>query len=126
MLADILKNLDSDYAASYAEDLEKTDSAGNTADKRLDMYTPLYYLLESEDGYGCSTPAKYWRIRSGIAQSDTSLTTEVNLALALENYSGVEAVDFATVWGQQHVKAERTGDSDTNFINWVKDCLSGK
>lgn len=126
VLADILKNLNSDDAASYAEDLEKTDSVGNTASQRLDMYTPLYYLLESEEGYGSSTPAKYWRIRSGIAQSDTSVTTEVNLALALKNYSGVEDVDFATVWGQQHVKAERTGDSDTNFINWVKDCVSAK
>ena len=85
--------------------------------------TPLYYLLESEEGCGTSTPAKYWRIRTGIAQSDTSLTTEVNLALALENYNGVESVDFATVWGQQHVKAERTGNSRANFIEWVNGCM---
>lgn len=31
-------------------------------------------------GYGTSTVAKYRRIRTGIEQSDTSLTTEVNLA----------------------------------------------
>jgi hypothetical protein len=43
----------------------------------------------------------------------------MNLALALENYDGVEDVEFTTVWGQAHVKAERTGDSDTNFIAWV-------
>ena len=66
--------------------------------------------------------AAYWRIRTGIAQSDTSLTTEVNLALALEQYDGVKDVDFATVWGQKHVKAERSGDSDTNFIEWVHTC----
>lgn len=108
MLADILKELESSYASDFEEDMQKTDIAGYTAAKRLNMYTPLYYLLESEDGYGTSTPAQHWRIRTGIAQSDISLTTEVNLALALQNYDGVESVDFATVWGQQHVKAERT------------------
>lgn len=124
VLAEILNNLGNDYASDFAADLQKTDALGYTAEQRLNMYTPLYYLLDSEEGYGTSSPAKFWRIRTGIAQSDTSLTTEVNLALALENYSGVEAVDFATVWGQQHVKAERTGSSTTNFIEWVNECMS--
>ena len=123
VLAEILNDLGNDYASDFASDLQKTDALGYTAEQRLNMYTPLYYLLDSEEGYGTSTPAKYWRIRTGIAQSDTSLTTEVNLALALENYSGVESVDFATVWGQQHVKAERTGNSTTNFIEWVNGCM---
>ena len=48
------------------------------------MYTPLYYLPESSEGYETSTVAKYWRIRTGIAQSDCALSTEINLALALE------------------------------------------
>ena len=87
------------------------------------MYTPLYYLLESQEGYGTSTVAKYWRIRTGINQGDTSLTTEVNLALALEYYDGVESVDFETVWGQGHTEAERTGDSTSNFIEWVNSCM---
>lgn len=123
ILAEILNDLGNEYASDYDADLQKTDALGYTAEQRLNMYTPLYYLLESEDGYGASTPAKHWRIRTGIAQSDTSLTTEVNLALALENYNGVESVDFATVWGQQHVKAERTGSSTTNFIEWVNECM---
>lgn len=123
LLADILKKLESSYASDFEEDLQKTDAVGYTAAQRLNMYTPLYYLLESQDGYRTSTPAKHWRIRTGIAQSDTSLTTEVNLALALRNYDGVESVDFATVWGQQHVKAERTGDSTANFIAWVNECM---
>jgi len=122
-LADILEGLGSDYASAYVEDLEKTDSVGNTVDTRLDMYTPLYYLLESEDGYGTSTVAKYWRIRTGINQSDCALSTEVNLALALENYDGVSDVDFETVWGQGHTQAERTGSSSDNFIEWVNECM---
>lgn len=64
--------------------------------------------------------ASYWRIRTGINQSDTALSTEVNLALALGAYGA--DVDFETVWGQAHVEAERTGDSTTNFIAWVVEC----
>ena len=124
MLSGILDELNNEYAPDFTVDLQKTDSAGYTVGQRLNMYSPLYYLLESEEGYGTSAPAKYWRIRSGIAQSDTSLTTEVNLALALQNYDGVESVDFAAVWGQQHVKAERIGSSTENFISWVKVCLA--
>ena len=85
------------------------------------MYNPLYYLSGYYGGYQKSTVADYWRIRTGIAQSDTSLTTEVNLMLALKNYGA--DVDFATIWGEGHTMAESTGDSTTNFIEWVNKCL---
>ena len=123
MLAAILDTLGNEAAADYAEDLVKADSEGNTAETRLAMYTPLYYLLETSEGYETSEVAKYWRIRTGIAQSDTSLTTEVNLALALENYDGVEDVDFETVWGEGHTQAERSGNAASNFIEWVNECM---
>ena len=122
-LSDILTELGSDYASAYAEDLTKTDSAGNTAETRLNMYTPLYYLLPSEEGYGSGSVAQFWRIRTGINQRDCALSTELNLALALENYDGVESVDFETVWGQGHTMAERTGDSTSNFVAWVNECM---
>ncbi|MBR0420397.1 MAG: hypothetical protein IJI66_14640 [Erysipelotrichaceae bacterium] len=121
-LAQILSDLNSEYADDYASDLTKTDSVGNTVDVRLNMYTPLYYLLESSDGYQTSTVAKYWRIRTGINQGDCALSTEVNLSLALENYDSVDSVDFETVWGQGHTQAERTGNSTDNFIEWVEEC----
>ena len=122
ILAGILSDLGNEYADEYASDLAKTDSVGNSVDVRLDMYTPLYYLLESSDGYGDSTVAKYWRIRTGINQGDCALSTEMNLALALENTDSVESVDFETVWGQGHTQAERSGNSSDNFIAWVKEC----
>ena len=125
-LASILEDLGSEYAASYAADLEKQDSAGNTVDYRVKMYTPLYYLLESSEGYQTSTVAKYWRIRTGIAQGDCALSTEMNLALALQNYEGVESVDFETIWGAGHTQAERTGNSTENFIAWVHECMAGQ
>ena len=123
-LADILNALGSDYAADYAEDLARQDSAGNTVDYRVKMYTPLYYLLESSEGYQESTVAKYWRIRTGIAQGDCALSTEMNLALALENDERVESVDFETIWGAGHTQAERSGNSTDNFIAWVNACLA--
>lgn len=109
-----------DYEAEFTADLERTDALGSSVEDRVNMYTPLYYLCDFYDGYGTANVATYWRIRSGINQSDTALSTEVNLALALENYGA--QVDFATVWGQAHVEAERTGDSTTNFIAWVVEC----
>lgn len=109
-----------EYGEAYKSDLALIDGLGNSVEYRLNMYSPLYYLSKYYEGYGTANVAAHWRIRSGINQSDTALSTEVNLALALENY-GV-AVDFATVWGQAHVEAERTGDSTANFIAWVVEC----
>lgn len=109
-----------DREAAFAADLARTDALGNSAEYRVNMYTPLYYLCGYYDGYGTANVASHWRIRSGINQGDTALSTEVNLALALENYGA--DVDFETVWGQAHVEAERTGDSTSNFIAWVVEC----
>lgn len=121
VMADLLKNNEK-YGQTYQEDLKKKDALGNTVDYRANMYNPMYYLCNYYKGYQTSTVAKYWRIRTGINQGDTALSTEVNLALALNNYKNTE-VDFETVWGQAHVEAERTGDSSSNFIAWVNDCV---
>jgi hypothetical protein len=93
------------------------------------MYTPLYYLLDnstyySGGGSGTSDVASYWRIRTGIDQGDTSLGTETNLALALQNHSGVKSVDFETIWGLGHTEAEDTGSASDNFISWVESCMN--
>lgn len=122
-MASVLEELGSSYAADYADDLSKTDSLGTSVQTRVNMYTPLYYLLGSSEGYGTSEPAKHWRIRTGIEQGDTALTTELNLALALQADARVDSVDFATVWGLGHTQAERTGSAADNFIAWVADCL---
>ncbi len=111
------------YGAEYAEDLTALDSLGTDMQTRINMYNPMYYLCEAYDGYQTSTVATYWRIRSGIEQGDTALTTEVNLALALEQYGDLD-VDFETVWAQAHTQAERTGSASEQFIAWVNECLS--
>lgn len=121
IMAELLQG--TDYATDFASDLETKDVLGNSIEYRMNMYNPMYYLDDYYEGYQTSEIAKYWRIRSGINQGDTALTTEVNLALALEA-CGAD-VDFATVWGQAHVEAELNGDSTGNFISWVKECCKG-
>ena len=86
------------------------------------MYSPLYYLMSGSEGYQSSTVAQFFRINSGLWQSDTAVTSEANLAQALENYGS--DVEFTTVWGLKHTKAERTGDSTTNYIAWVNECVA--
>ncbi|MCM1225046.1 MAG: tannase [Lachnospiraceae bacterium] len=110
-----------DYESAFSEDMEKTDSLGNTAGYRVNMYNPMYYLCDYYEGVGTANVAKYFRIRTGIEQGDTALCTEINLALALEAYGS--EVDFETVWGEGHTQAERTGESEGNFITWVNECL---
>ena len=110
-----------DHAASTWEtDFATTDEVGGDAASREQMYEPLYYLLKSQGGQGSSRVAPNWRIRTGITQGDAASTVEINLALALQAL-GDTKVDFATVWGQGHTMAERTGDGTDNFIAWVKE-----
>ena len=119
-----LENWDDTFVTDFETDLASTDSLGTPVQTRVDMYNPMYFLCDYYKGAGTSTPAKFWRIRTGAFQSDTALTVEANLALALSNNANVKSVDFATVWGMKHVMAERTGDSTTNFIAWVNECAA--
>lgn len=109
-------------AAAYTTDFATTDSVGVDVPTRSNMYNPMYYLSRQYQGYNSTKRAKHWRIRTGIMQGDTANTTEINLALALQALG--EEVDFATVWGQAHTMAERTGDAATNFIAWVKQSVA--
>lgn len=112
------------YVEEYSSDLNEVDKLGNSIEERMNMYNPMYYISDYYDGYETSNVAKYWRIHTGIEQGDTALTVEANLALALEQYEGVEDVEFETVWGQGHTMAERNGNSTENFIEWVNECVN--
>lgn len=114
----------SDYADDYSNDLKKTDSLNTSMQTRVNMYNPMYYLCDYYDGAGSSDVAKYWRINTGIEQGDTSQCVDVNLYLGVLGKVGSENVEFSTIWGQGHTQAERTGDSTSNFINWVNKCLN--
>jgi hypothetical protein len=111
-----------DYRSDFTSDLALKDKLGTLNATRVDLYNPLYYLLPYYQGNGTSKIAPHWRIRTGITQSDTALSTEANLALALQQNSAVQDVDFATVWEKAHVMAERNGSANDNFISWVESC----
>ncbi len=104
----------------YINEIDNTDNLSIPSPIRQMMYDPMTYLVYDKNVKQPSTLAKHWRIRSGIFQSDTSLNTELNLALALKARPDVDSVDFETVWEQKHTKAERTGNSTDNFIFWVE------
>ena len=121
-----MKSWKASVLEAYEIDLTQTDDLGTDSQIRQNMYNPMYYVSDAYEGYGTSTVAPYWRIRSGIEQGDTALCTELNLALALEYCENVADVDFEMVWGKGHTTAERTGSSTTNFIEWVNECMEGK
>jgi len=130
-LAELVNTYASSYYSSFTSDLASTnvDAVGKDVETRLMMYTPLYYLVNNSTYYdgggeGSSDVAPFWRIRSGIKQEDTALSTEINLALALEARDDVQSVDFETIWNQGHTEAEDTGDASSNFIEWVNECVS--
>lgn len=123
-LAEIVGIYAPQYKSDFDADLTMVDQFGKDLDTRIAMYTPMYYLLSNNTYYpgggaGSSTVAPHWRIRTGIKQGDTSLCTEINLALALQAY-GITDVDFETIWGQGHAQAEDEGDATDNFIEWVE------
>ena len=127
-LAEIIGTYAPSYKSDFDTDLAKIDKFGKDLDTRIAMYTPMYYLLGNSTYYagggkGSSSVAQHWRIRTGIKQGDTSLCTEINLALALRAY-GIEDVDFETIWGQGHTQAEDSGDATDNFIEWVQQCVA--
>ncbi len=127
-LAEIVGIYAPSYKSDFDTDLAKVDKYGNDVDTRVAMYTPMYYLLNNNKYYegggkGASDVASHWRIRTGIKQGDTSLCTEINLALALRAY-GIEDVDFETIWNQGHTQAEDSGDGTDNFIAWVEQCCA--
>lgn len=86
---------------------EHSEADGELADSRLiKMMNPLSYI-------GVADTAKYWRIRHGVYDRDTSLAIPVILAAFLMN-KGYH-VDFALPWGLPH-----SGDYDMEeLFGWI-------
>lgn len=115
---------DKKYVTEWGDDVAKEDALGTTVTTRVNMLNPLYFLSGGYDGFGTAGVAPHWRINSGLFQTDTSLCTEANLALALSHYDGVSDVAFTPVWGQGHMLAEQSGDAEGNLVAWVVACCA--
>ena len=76
----------------------------------------FYYFFQELDVYkrqDNNTSTKYWRIRHGAIDKDTSLAIPAILALKLKNSGKI--VNFAVPWGQGH-----GGDYDLEALfNWI-------
>ena len=127
-----LVNYNSKTLNEFTDDFETIDECNNNSETRQNMYNPMYFINEYYNGYGASTIANHWRIRSGINQTETSITPEVNEVLSLEKYFKNSSakigqktdIDYSIVWGQGHVTAENKGNATSNFIDWVNQCES--
>ena len=72
-------------------------------------YNPMYYIGDVK-----ATKAKYFRIRHGLVDRDTSLAISAILTCALQN-AGIN-VDLAYPWGRPH-----SGDYDPDeLFAWVE------
>ncbi|MCI1288394.1 MAG: tannase [Olsenella sp.] len=131
-LADLLKDnasryaersgFDDDLVDDWEKDVAKLDSLNTDMESRVDAMNPLYGLCGHYAGFGSCEVAPYWRVNTGLFQTATSLTTDVNLVLALNAYDGVKSVEFNPVWGRGFELAEVSGDAQTNFAEWVVSC----
>ena len=86
------------------------------------MYNPMFYLTTQGNENNFSNVAKYWRINTGINQSNIANVNEINLYLLLKSDKDVAKVDYTTVWGQEHSMAERKGNAVQNAIEWINSC----
>ena len=86
--------------------LEHSTVNGTMADKKIiKMMNPMNYIGSSK--------VKYWRIRHGAVDKDTSLAIPAILAIKLENLG--KKVDFASPWGTPH-----SGDYDLDeLFTWI-------
>ena len=101
------KTTDNRHFTKYM--LEHTTVNGQMADKNIiKMMNPMNYI-----GTKGTTSSKYWRIRHGAVDKDTSLAIPAILALKLENLG--KNVDFATPWATSH-----SGDYDLDeLFTWI-------
>ena len=114
-----LSGFDPAWPEEWVGDLTMRDSLDCSVAQRRNMLNPLYYLCGNYAGFGTARPARNWRIVTGVQQSQTTLTGEVDLALALAAYDGVERVDSELVWDAGFVAAERSGSAADALIRWI-------
>ncbi len=97
------------FMAEYTKNSEIADA------QTVKMMNPMEYI-----GKKGAMTSKYWRIRHGETDRDTSLAIPAILALKLEN-SG-KTVDFSVPWGQGH-----GGDYDLEeLFSWMDSIVNKK
>lgn len=111
-IADAIQTLKDDYPEEYERHYPayrsvETDSA---LAERVRLLNPLSFIGTAEK----SDQAKYYRIRVGGSDADTSLSVSMMLALKLQD-AKCGNVDYALVWDQPHSQADYPGE----ILEWI-------
>ncbi|MCC8099562.1 MAG: prolyl oligopeptidase family serine peptidase [Clostridiales bacterium] len=93
------------YYAAYATDVQDEALA-----QRKYLNNPMNYIGTAE---ACDQ-AKFYRIRVGASDADTSFSIGMTLALKLANAG--KPVDYALVWDQPHCEADYAGE----VCDWIE------
>ncbi|MCD8160084.1 MAG: prolyl oligopeptidase family serine peptidase [Clostridiales bacterium] len=93
------------YYAGYATDVQDEALA-----QRKYLNNPMNYIGTEEP---CDQ-AKFYRIRVGASDADTSFSISMTLALKLANAG--KPVDYALVWDQPHCEADYAGE----VCDWIE------
>jgi hypothetical protein len=103
------ERIDKRHFTEFAVSHDTATGAGRADERIVGMMNPMNYI-----GAPGAKNAKYWRIRHGAKDKDTSLAIPALLALALRNQN--TAVDFALPWERPH-----SGDYDLDeLFAWME------
>ncbi|MCC8105656.1 MAG: prolyl oligopeptidase family serine peptidase [Clostridiales bacterium] len=111
-VADAIASLKEEFPAEYAKYypayvLATGDSA---LTRQLFLNNPLNFIGTEEE----SDQAKYYRVRVGASDADTSFMIGMTLALELANAG--KPVDYALVWDKPHCEADYPGE----VCDWIE------
>lgn len=112
-IAEIIGELKEDFPVEYEKYYAayKKAEGDKELEKRVYLYNPLNYIGTLEK----SEKAKFYRIRVGASDADTSFT--VSMALALKLLEEGHPVDYQLVWDEPHCEADYPGE----VCDWIEE-----
>ena len=101
-------NIDRQHFTEYGQDNSRTEGSTLADQHLIKMMNPMHYIGVPE-----ANTAKYWRIRHGAKDKDTSLGIPVILGTFLQNHGYDVNMEFP--WDRPH-----SGDYDLEELaNWI-------
>ncbi len=88
-----------DTGLTWNEYLKTKD--GKVLSSQLRMTSPIAYLTDAQ-GDDAGDSAKYWYVRHGMVDRDTSFALQTILRYALTNDTSIKDVDFEFTWNRPH------------------------
>ncbi|MCD7715249.1 MAG: hypothetical protein LUI39_02200 [Lachnospiraceae bacterium] len=107
-IASLKEQFPAEYAKYYPAYVLATGDSALT--RQLFLNNPLNFIGTEEE----SDQAKYYRVRVGACDADTSFMIGMTLALKLANAG--KPVDYALVWDKPHCEADYPGE----VCDWIE------